>query len=143
MNDRRLNLNMKRFICYGKKKASDKAEEIDYSKKKHSFFVDIARRAAECSTHCHRHGCVIYVPSLRCIFTGFNHETATTKGYLGTIHAEMDACKSVPRKHLRGSIMYVVRITSSGSRTTYSPPCTECAKRIVKFGISRVFYSTH
>jgi deoxycytidylate deaminase len=111
--------------------------------KKHAFCIHLARKTAMLSSHFHRHGCVIYMPSLRTYVVGFNHETATTRGYSRTVHAEMHACFRAPKFALRGAVMYVVRLTQSGHRMTYSEPCKECAKRIVKFGIAKVFYSVH
>jgi len=44
---------------------------------------------------------------------------------------------------LFGSDMFIVRVDSNGSVIGTSRPCTSCLKWLSKFGIKRVFYTTH
>lgn len=57
-----------------------------------------------------------------------------------SIHAEIAACRKIPNRILRESILYVIRITRSGELRP-SKPCKACHKYIEKKRILNVYYS--
>lgn len=62
-------------------------------------------------------------------------------GNVLTIHAEMQAIKSVKnKKNLKGSIMFVGRL-SLDLKERMSCPCESCEFYIKKYGIQKVIYS--
>ena len=59
-----------------------------------------------------------------------------------TIHAEIDAIFKVRRKiNLRGSDIYVARITKHGDHGM-AAPCPMCMSTIKSYGIKRIYYTT-
>lgn len=106
--------------------------------------IDIAKKSPLRA----RHGCVI-VNKGKIIGCGYNTYSSAYSGGSGftSIHAEIMAINSIPRKLLKGSIIYVVRLlVDNGCSVSVgnSHPCTECSKKIQKFvkmGIKRVYYS--
>jgi deoxycytidylate deaminase len=57
------------------------------------------------------------------------------------IHGEVDAIFKAPKELLKGSTIYVYRITP-GNNKGLSRPCKYCLNFIKKCGIVKVYYST-
>lgn len=57
------------------------------------------------------------------------------------IHGEFDAIMKAPKELLKGSSIYVYRITK-GNNQGLSKPCKTCFDFIKKCGIKKVYYST-
>lgn len=58
----------------------------------------------------------------------------------GKKHAEVHALEQLSTKQTKGAVLIVVRVNKSG--LAMSKPCVNCHKRILDFGIKRVYYST-
>lgn len=57
------------------------------------------------------------------------------------IHGEFDAIMKAPKELLKGSSIYVYRITI-GNNQGLSKPCKNCLDFIKKHGIVKIYYST-
>ena len=56
-------------------------------------------------------------------------------------HAEVDAIKRCPEKHLKGARMYVFRVTKDGE-DAMAKPCSVCSQIIQDRGLRSVQYSS-
>ncbi len=57
-----------------------------------------------------------------------------------SVHAEIAAMRRVSPEHLRGSIVYVARLTSRDELGN-SQPCEHCASELAKAGVKRVVFT--
>ena len=104
-------------------------------------FVELAKKAARCSTHQFRVGAVVTHRN-QVISFGYNKPTKThpkSRNRWGRIHAELDAILGVPLDVLRGANVYVVRLTRSGLLAT-SRPCVDCLAYLRDVGIRKMFF---
>lgn len=59
-----------------------------------------------------------------------------------TIHAEINAIYSYyNKKNVKGFDIIVIRINKFGTELKNSRPCNHCIKKLIKLGISKVYYS--
>ena len=79
----------------------------------------------------------------RVVAAACNVHTPPTLRHCFSYHAEVAALHQLrhrPPAFLQECDMYVVRLGACGHRL--SKPCTECARRISRAGIGRVYYTT-
>lgn len=61
-----------------------------------------------------------------------------------TIHAECEAIRKARRKtDLRGTKMFVARLSKKTGEATMSRPCEHCQQMIKEYGIKKVVYTTN
>jgi tRNA(Arg) A34 adenosine deaminase TadA len=115
----------------------------------HRRYLNTCIRLAKMSSLTHKHGCVIVnTKTDEIVGTGYNKKV-TNYSVGNSIHAEVDAIKSVRSKsfHNRGIyVMYIIRLGSpQGYITKYSKPCPVCTNFILKkfHRIRKVYYSTN
>ena len=104
-------------------------------------FVELAKRAARYSEHQFRVGAVV-VHKNRLVSFGHNQPLKShprSRNRWGRIHAELHAILGVPLEVLRGTSLYVVRLTRVGLLAT-SHPCLECMALIREVGIKRIYF---
>ena len=113
----------------------------------HRRHFDTCMRLAKMSSLTHKHGCVIVnTKTNEIVGSGYNKKV-THHSVGSSIHAEVDAIKSVRSKmHHRGPYdMYIIRLGSPhGYNTKYSKPCEVCTKFIIRkfhHRIRKVYYS--
>lgn len=115
-------------------------------KNKHNQYMKEAAAYARNADLGHKHGCVI-VYNNNIISWGYNHKHKSLKDY--SIHAEIDAINRLNKKYKSKKIisncsLYVVRIRNGLNEEDIlkmSKPCMNCAKKINKIGIRKVYYS--
>jgi len=105
-------------------------------------FVNLAKRAARGSKLPFRVGAVI-IHRNQVISLGTNKAKTHPRSMTAfkAIHAELDAVLGVPLEELRGSTMYVIRITNS-ELIAMAKPCIHCMALLRQVGIRKIFYST-
>ena len=105
-------------------------------------FFELARRMTMYSCHTkHRIGAVL-VQKNHVVSVGANRSTQThpkSTNRWRSIHAELDAILGVPAWRLRGSTIYVVRVTKSGL-LAHSKPCADCAAMLIAAKVHRFCY---
>lgn len=114
--------------------------------KKQRKYFDLCIRLANNSSIVHKHGCVIVNNQTgNVIGSGYNKQSSNT--HVSSIHAEMDAIKSVKKNMLLHNRcdMYIVRIGRNDNyEFKYSKPCEECTEIIKrKTNIKHVYYSVN
>lgn len=114
----------------------------------HRRHFDTCMRLAKMSSLTHKHGCVIVNTKTGDIVGSGYNKKVTHHSVGSSIHAEVDAIKSVRSKTLyqRGPYdMYIIRLGSPhGYNTKYSKPCEVCTKFIIRkfhHRIRKVYYS--
>ncbi len=123
-----------------------KKNVVDTFKTKHSIYLNQAANYAKHSNLNHKHGCVI-VFNDNIISWGHNKKHPSLKKF--SIHAEVDAINKINRKYknkktISKCSLYVVRICNDFNKEDYlkmSKPCINCANKIYKIGIRKVYYS--
>mgnify|MGYP001180524553 FL=1 len=123
-----------------------KKNVTDTFKTKHSIYLNEAANYAKHSNLTHKHGCVI-VYNDTIISCGHNKKHPSLKKF--SIHAEIDAVNKLNRKYknkktISKCSLYVVRIRNGLSEEDclkMSKPCMNCANKIHKIGIRKVYYS--
>jgi deoxycytidylate deaminase len=104
-------------------------------------FFDLAKRAARQSNSRYLMGAVVvkgrYVVSWGCNKSKTHPKSSNP---WRTVHAELDAVIGVPDDRLRGSDLYIVRVTRSG-QVSMSRPCAYCWSLLQAAGVKRVYYS--
>jgi len=110
-------------------------------------YIEMCVRLAKMSPLTHKHGCVIVNKRTNHIIgTGYN-KFVTNYSTMNSIHAEVDALKSVKSKNVynKGSYdMYIIRLGSPhGYETKYSKPCADCTKFISNkcIKIKNIYYT--
>ena len=102
----------------------------------------LAKREAHKSPMAMTHGCVIVNGRGQILSSSFNHHRR--KPIVGrrrdSHHAEVSACRKVPRHMLAGTTLVVIRINRQGMLLP-SPPCEKCTPFIHKMQIKRVYHS--
>lgn len=93
--------------------------------------LDSARQ----STMNQRHGAVV-IKNGKILSTGHNRIRARWP----SVHAEIDALRSLSHKERRGSTVYVARISPQGEIRN-SKPCLMCERCMRKWGVSNVVWS--
>lgn len=108
--------------------------------KKTKLRIAKAEKVATLSSHPKRMGAAIYKQQ-KLISIGWNTLKTHTKSrtWNNTQHAEFAALLGVPKHHVVGAEMYVVRILKNGNRA-HSKPCGECEELLWAAGIKRVWY---
>lgn len=103
-------------------------------------FVNLAKENALKSNQKYRHGCVVI--KKKQLYFGYNQETHQTKGFNNktTIHAEIDACKKVPKNVLKGAVVIIVRVNNQG-KLCPSFPCETCKKYLESMKVKSVYFS--
>lgn len=104
-------------------------------------FVELAKRAARHSQYHMRVGAVITRKN-QVLSLGFNKPSKThprSRSRWSRIHAELDAILGVPLDALRGSSVYVVRLTKAGL-LAMSRPCSDCMVLLKEVGVRKVYY---
>ena len=115
--------------------------------KSRSRYVDRAIKAALVSTYGRfRHGAVL-VSGGRVISSGFNKpnfssfaERFRTAPGPATVHAEINCVYNVPKEHLEGSAVYVVRLDTE-DRLRLSRPCPMCINALKFCNVAKIYYS--
>ena len=115
-------------------------------KSKHQYYLQQAANYAKCSDLVHKHGCII-VYNDNIISYGHNKKNNSLKNF--SIHAEVDAINRLNKKYKSKKIisncsLYVVRIRNGFNEEDelkMSKPCMNCACKINKIGIKKVYYS--
>lgn len=88
----------------------------------------------------HRHGCVIESGG-KILATGFNsYKVKHPHLSIYSTHAEMSALAKLYPQKLKGTNLYVARISTNGTIKN-SKPCPVCMRHLEVSGIKRVFYS--
>lgn len=110
-------------------------------------FIDKCVLLAKRSALTHKHGCVIVNNRTNTIVgTGYNKKV-TNYSNTNSIHAEVDAIKSVKSKAVYNKDsydMYIIRLGSKhGYEIKYSKPCVACTKLILNKcnNIKKVYYT--
>ena len=104
-------------------------------------FVELAKRAARHSQHSMRVGAVVARKN-QVLSLGFNQPTKThpkSRNEFARIHAELDAILGVPLDALRGTSVYVVRLTKTNLLAS-SHPCKDCMNLLREVGVRKVFF---
>jgi len=101
-----------------------------------------AEQIATLSSHPKRMGAAIYKQN-RLISVGWNSLKTHTKSrtWNNSQHAEFAALIGVPRHHLVGAEIYIVRLLKNGKRA-HSKPCEDCEELLWAAGIKRAWYIT-
>jgi deoxycytidylate deaminase len=69
-------------------------------------------------------------------------ETVNDKIYHITIHAEINAVYTYyNKKNIKNCDLIVVRVNNDGTAFKNSRPCNQCINKLLKLGISKVYYS--
>lgn len=113
--------------------------------------IGIIKKAIDCAKKSKmwpfKVGCVIF-RGKRILSCGFNQKRTSKripdkyKRFIETLHAEQHAVMQIKDKSLLdGANILVIRI-SHGGKLVMAKPCENCAKTILHFGISNVYYST-
>ena len=114
------------------------------AKKRHLFFLELARRYATKSLLRNRHGCMI-VYNGRPISFGWNHVPFDGMKHTDSIHAEIDALRRLEKRWLPllpKCELYVCRVYVDDDRLfKMSLPCDHCCGIIQSYGIRRVYYT--
>ena len=110
-------------------------------------FLSFARYLATRSSARNTHGAVV-VRGGRVLGTGWNknrnHPKVVSPEHIKTncsLHAEQVAIREAGEENVRGGIIYVARVSKSGSDRD-SMPCSRCKDLITRVGIKRVVYTT-
>lgn len=109
-------------------------------------YFRIARDAAEKSENPeHRIGAVVC--NKKPLSLGWNsweksnpRVKAKLPGRRKRLHAEMHACQGMSFSELRGSVLYVVRLSPAGN-VRLAKPCQECLHFLAGVGIKKIYYS--
>lgn len=104
--------------------------------------VALAKREAQKSPMLMNHGCVIINDRGEILSTSFNqHRRKPIAGRRrDSYHAEISACRKVPRHLLPGSTLVIIRINRQGLLLP-SSPCEKCTPYLHKMQIKRVYHS--
>lgn len=104
-------------------------------------FFRLAKNVSKLSLHPkHKLGAVLVVKG-KPISVGHNqYKTHPEAKYTG-LHAEIQAIKSSGKEKIKGSSIFVYREKKDESLGV-SKPCKDCMKRLKKFGVRWVFYTT-
>ena len=106
--------------------------------------LDILMKAAINSDCKQKHAASVYRSS-SLLSIGINKSRVNNKwnskmeGRPATCHAEMAALNQV--EDARGCTVYVVRVLKNGD-SAMSRPCQDCAKELIRRGVSKVVYTT-
>jgi deoxycytidylate deaminase len=103
--------------------------------------IELATKVAYNGDHWqHRIGAVLCQKG-KIISTGANSfKTHKLMGFK-TLHGEIQALIGVRYRDLRGSVLFVSRISRQG-KIGMSKPCSTCENILRKYGIKKVFYTT-
>eukprot|EP01125_Pyxidicula_operculata_P017716 TRINITY_DN6239_c0_g1_i1.p1 TRINITY_DN6239_c0_g1~~TRINITY_DN6239_c0_g1_i1.p1 ORF type:complete len:119 (+),score=7.04 TRINITY_DN6239_c0_g1_i1:136-492(+) len=75
------------------------------------------------------------------ISKGYNKSRSCINGKeVPSMHAEILALQNRRLNHIKGSSMFLVRITSTG--LALSKPCLACLQALREFGVKKIYYST-
>jgi tRNA(Arg) A34 adenosine deaminase TadA len=113
----------------------------------HFKHIQLCMRLARMSPLTHKHGCVIVNSKTNEIVgSGYNKKVTNYSTTMHSIHAEVDALRSVNKQvYNKGSYhMYIIRLGSpKGYEIKYSKPCEICTKFIMKKSnrIKKVYYT--
>ena len=87
----------------------------------------------------HRIGAVLILRD-GTIINGYNHRRCVFKSDVkDSTHAEMHCIRRLPKKLLKGAVMYVARLKRTGE-LGFSKPCEKCYPVLSSLGI-KVYYS--
>lgn len=111
--------------------------------KKIKHWFDFARNVSKNSSYRIQVGCII-LKGNHPIAIGFNKEKYNkvfSNPWRKSIHAEASAIMLSGRTRIKNGVAYVYRETKDGI-PGLARPCNDCWKRLKKFGIKRVYFST-
>ena len=109
----------------------------------------LAKKMAECSTYGNfRHGAVL-VRGGAVINLGINSEKYSSIGAkyrpdhkgVSTYHAEIAAIMNLPRESIKGSTIYVARVSKGSKEDRMSKPCIMCYEVLKAQGVKKVYYT--
>ena len=125
--------------------------EDPLSKKQRSFLKKTIQYAFEADNTCRQRHAAIVVKSGRVYGIGIN-KNLNDPSIMGQVetdsfeyarigrHAEQAAIRGVDPSVLRGSTVYIARVTP-GNRIALSKPCPRCEKILIEHGVKKVVYS--
>lgn len=106
-----------------------------------------AAREHDYDAHLEYHLAAVIVSGGNIVSTGFN--SSKTNSFIkvfgeehNNMHAEVDAILRARKKvDLRGSKMYVARLTRATQSPANSAPCAMCVEAATMYGIKRIYYT--
>jgi deoxycytidylate deaminase len=117
--------------------------------KKNRRYLQLAKKMAECSTYGNfRHGAVLCRGSA-IVGYGINSEKYSSIGAkyrpdhkgVSTYHAEIAAIMNLPRDVIKGSTIYVARVSKGSKEDRMSKPCIMCHAVLKAQGVKKVYYT--
>lgn len=106
-------------------------------------YIEIAKKVAHHSTHCHKLGAVL-IKGGSIINVGFNklksHKFARRFNKNYTRHAELMCILGVDRKVTTGATLYIVRLKAD-DKLGLAKPCKLCQELLMFVGVKKVVYS--
>ena len=106
-------------------------------------YIELAIREAAKSPMSHKYGAVLISKKGEILNVGYNrycgYNQSRLKEKSSTYHAEMNACKKVPKRKIRGATLVVVRLDKE--KVINCESCDVCKKMICNYGISKVYLS--
>lgn len=107
------------------------------------LYQEIAIREAKKSMMEHKYGAILISKEGKILNVGYNTYTCAYTSRLKdkktTWHAEMNACKKIPRNQFKGATMIIVRLEED--KIIDCNPCHVCKKMICSLGISKIYLS--
>lgn len=104
-----------------------------------SYFQKIAVRESLKSSYFYKLGAVL-VNKNKVIGKGRNKVASGTRS-LHIIHAEHDCLRKADKRKIKGSVLFVCRITTGNKQLALAKPCELCQRRLRKNGVRVVYYS--
>ncbi len=107
-------------------------------------FIELAIRIAMKSPLTHKYGAILISPKGKILNTGYNYyndnkrHKFTDKPY--SWHAEINACKNIPRNKIKGAIMVLVKIRNN--KICDCQCCAVCSRMILSLGVSKIYLSS-
>jgi tRNA(Arg) A34 adenosine deaminase TadA len=104
-------------------------------------WIDRLHRKTQQSNMQHKHAAVLLDKRGKYLSIGVNtlKDNRQDRDYC-SVHAEMAACRKVPRTMLKDSTLIVIRVSRNGNLLN-SAPCDRCRELISNLGIKRIYYS--